>query len=311
MISPQRDSRGDAGLAATVLTWAAAFPAIRVGLDGYTPWALGLLRLAAASATLGLVAAVFRPGLPHRRHWPRLVVCGLVGQTLYQLFLMIGEVSVPPGTASVLIATAPIFSVVAAAVLLRERLGPHWRGFLLAFAGAVVAGASLGLGGGAAALIVVAAAACQGLYHVAVKPVAEQLGALAATTWSVWAGCLLGLPALPALLSDAATASRSSTLAAVFLGVVPSGLGYLAWSDALARTTITRSTVALYLVPGVAMLLSWAWLRDPPTVLAVIGGLLAIGGVTLVRRQPSPPAPRSVPSQGARPAPIRDPERRP
>lgn len=282
-----------------MLTWAAAFPAIKVGLDDYAPWALGLLRLGTASVVLAIVGVVVRPRMPHRRYWPRLALCGLLGQTLYQGFLMVGELSVPPGTASVLITTAPLFSVLTAAILLRERLGKRWRGFLLAFAGAVMAGASLGLGGGAAALIVLAAAVCQGLYHVAVKPLAEQLGAVTATMWSLWAGSLLALPALPTLISNAAAASWNSTLAAVFLGVVPSALGFLAWSDALARTSVARSTVALYLVPAVVMILSWLWLGQPPAVLAVLGGALAIGGVILVRRQPAAPAPEAAATASA------------
>jgi drug/metabolite transporter (DMT)-like permease len=289
-----RDLRGDAGLAVTVLTWAMAFPAIRVGLEGYSPWALGLLRLLAASAVFLLVVVVVRPRLPAWRQWGRVVLCGLLGQTLYQGLLMSGEVSVPAGTASVLIATAPIFSVAAAAVLLRERIGRRWRGLVLAFVGAALVGTSQGIGGGAAALIVLAAAVCQGLYHVAVKPLAEQLGALAATLWSVWAGTLLALPALPALSSDAATAPVGSTVAAVFLGVVPTALGYLVWSDALARTGIARGTVALYLVPVVAIVLSWLWLGEQPAVLALIGGVLAVGGVILVRREPSSAPPPSA-----------------
>lgn len=296
------DLRGDAGLAATVLTWAMAFPAIRIGLDGYSPWALGLFRMLAASAVLLLVVAVVRPRLPRRAQWGRVVVCGLLGQTLYQGLLMTGEVSVPAGTASVLIATAPVFSVLAAAVLLRERVGRRWPGFLLAFAGAAVVGGSLGVGGGAAALIVLGAAVCQGLYHVAVKPLAEELGALSATMWSVWAGTFLALPALPALLADLPDAPTGATAAAVFLGIVPSALGYLAWSDAVSRTTIARSTVALYLVPVVAMALAWVWLGERPTVSAVLGGALAVAGVVLVRRTGQ--AGRAVYASAPHPTPI-------
>ncbi len=69
------DRVGDAALAVTVLTWASAFPAIRVGLDGYGPWALALLRLLVASAVLGAVALFAGLRLPpgrrgHGSSWP-------------------------------------------------------------------------------------------------------------------------------------------------------------------------------------------------------------------------------------------------
>jgi drug/metabolite transporter (DMT)-like permease len=43
--------------------------------------------------------------------------------------------------------------------------------------------------------------------------------------------------------------------------------------------------VALYLVPVVALLLAWVWLGERPAPLAVAGGVVAIIGVIVVRRQ--------------------------
>ena len=274
----------DGALAVTVVTWASAFPAIRVGLDGYGPWALALLRLLIASACLVPVALAVRlRGLP-RRHWPRVVVAGLLGQTLYQGLLMTGERSVPAGTASLLVATAPIFSVLGAAVLLKERVGRRWQGMAVAFTGAVLVAVSLGVGGGLAALVVLAAALCQGAFHVVVKPLAESIGAVAATAWTTWAGMVLLLQAAPRLVAQAPDAGAGATLSALYLGVVPSAIGFLTWTYAVARTSIARATVSLYLVPVVAVSLAWVWLGERPAVLAVAGGALAVLGVVLVRR---------------------------
>src|SRR5215471_15980875 len=109
-----RGRQGGLALGVTILTWASAFPAIRLGLDGYGPWALGLLRLSIASLVLAGVAAVVGIRRPLPAMWPRVLLAGLLGQTLYQGLLMTGERSVPAGTASILIATAPLFSVAAA-----------------------------------------------------------------------------------------------------------------------------------------------------------------------------------------------------
>ena len=278
-------SQGDLALAATVVAWACAFPAIRVGLVGYSPWALGLLRLAFASLTFAVLAAFVRIKLPPRAAWPRVVLAGLLGQTLYQGLLMTGELTVAAGTASILIATAPLFSVAAAALLLGESMRGRWTGIVVAFAGTVLVGASLGLGASTAGLFVLAAALCQGLYHVVVKPLTESVGALSATAWSVWVGAAMATVGLPALRVDAGGAPTSSLWAAAFLGVVPSALGYLAWSLAVSSTTIARSTSALYLVPVVALVLAWVWLGERPSPLAVAGGALAVLGVTLARRR--------------------------
>jgi drug/metabolite transporter (DMT)-like permease len=149
---------------------------------------------------------------------------------------------------------------------------------------------------------VLGAAACQGLYHVVIKPLAESIGAFAATAWSVWAGALLAVPGLPGLVDDLGTASTASVGSLISLGLIPSALGYLAWSVAVARVPIAQSTVALYLVPVVALFLSWLLLGEHPTPLALAGGALAVGGVILVQRRPADLPDPSHPTDSSDPA---------
>ena len=51
-------------LGVTVLAWASAFPAIRVGLDTFGPLQLGALRFAVAALPAAFFLAVTRPPLP-------------------------------------------------------------------------------------------------------------------------------------------------------------------------------------------------------------------------------------------------------
>jgi drug/metabolite transporter (DMT)-like permease len=277
-------SVGSLCVGVTVVTWACAFPAIQVGLRSFGAPELGLGRLVVASVALVAIAAWARPPVPPRRLWGRVALCGLLGQAMYQLLNMLGETRVPAGTASILIATAPLFSVLGAAVLLGESARGRWAGMLLALAGAVLVGLSNRVGGGSYALIVLGAAACQGLYHVLVKPLSEAVGGFASAAWSLWAGALFALPAIPWLIGELPSANAASLGALAFLGFVPSAVGYVTWSAALTRAPIAHTTSALYLVPIVALGVSWVWLGERPSALALIGGAIAIAGVVLVRR---------------------------
>src|ERR1700677_871020 len=181
--------------AVTVVLWASAFPAISVAVRGLGPGGLAGARLAVASAALALVAPVLGVRRPRARDLPLIALCGLAGMTGYQLLLNTGERVVPAGTASLLVATAPVYASVLAVVFLGERPGRRrWAGSAVALAGTAVIAVSHGLGFGASALIVLAAAVLQGIFHTAQKPLLARYPSFEVTAYAMWAGTVFVLP---------------------------------------------------------------------------------------------------------------------
>ena len=122
-----------------------------------------MARLAVASAVLALAAPLMGVRRPKRGDLPLIALCGLAGMTGYQLLLNAGERVVPAGTASLLVATAPVYASLLAVAFLGERsTRRRWAGSAVALAGTALIAASHGLGFGASALIVLAAAVLQG-----------------------------------------------------------------------------------------------------------------------------------------------------
>jgi drug/metabolite transporter (DMT)-like permease len=72
----------------------------------------------------------------------------------------------------------------------------------------------------------------------------------------------------------------------VYLGLVPTAIGFSTWAYALARTDAGTLGSMTYLVPPIAVLLGWLLLGEVPPLLAVPGGLLCLAGVGLVRLRP-------------------------
>lgn len=274
-------------LVVTVVLWASAFPAIRVGLDGYGVAGLSVVRLAVASLALALIAPVLKVRRPRRRDLPLIGLCGATGMAAYQLLLNWGEVHVPAGTASLLIAVAPVFSVLLATAFLGERLS--WR--TAAGSAVAVSGAALiALSGGDAhysrgAWIVLAAAVVQGVYHFATKPLLARYTSVEVACYAMWAGTLLLLPLVPAAIRGLRVAPVGATGAALFLGLLPSALGFVTWGYAVARQTVTAATAALYLVPVVAIAVAYVWLGETPRPVALVGGAISIAGVILINRR--------------------------
>jgi drug/metabolite transporter (DMT)-like permease len=300
--------------AGTVLLWASAFPAIAVAVRGLGPAGLAVARLVVASAALAAAAPFLGVRRPRPRDLPLIALCGLAGMTGYQLLLNAGERVVPAGTASLLVATAPVYASLLAAAFLGERLGRRWwAGSAVALAGTAAIAASRGLGFGGSALVVLAAAVLQGIYHTASKPLLARYTGFEVTAYAMWAGTVFILPwagSLVRALSTAGGPPIGPTIdgaigAAVFLGVAPSALGFVLWAYAMARMPVGRITTSLYLVPAAAIVISLAWLGQVPRPAELGGGAVALAGVVLAGSGPRRPREAREVAEAGEPASVR------
>lgn len=278
-------------LGVTVLIWASAFAAIRAGLEGYAPGHLALLRFLVGSALLAVYAFSTRMPLPARRDLPAVLLGGFLGFTVYHTGLAFGEVTVEAGSASLIIASVPVFTALLAAAFLGERAGLWgWIGTAVSFSG--VALISAGEGGGfgidPGALPILLAAVSESLFFVFQKPYLARYGSLRFTTYAIWAGTLVMLVFLPGLPGAVGEAPLGATLSVVYLGIFPTVIAYLALGYAFARMPASNATSFLYLVPGLAFVIAWVWLGEVPTPLTVIGGVITLSGVVLVNARYRP-----------------------
>jgi drug/metabolite transporter (DMT)-like permease len=272
-----------AGLGVVVL-WASAFPAIRVAAPGLGVIGLSFIRLAVAALALLVVAPFAGVRAPERRHALLLGASAFFGMTAYQVLLNAGELHVPAGPASIVVACAPLVSVAIAALALDERLTvAKVAGSSVAIAGVVVvclsrSGASVT----SALLIVVGAAVVQGIYHPLTKPLLRTRSALEVATYAMVAGAVMAMPLLPWGWSQLVSAPASAWASAVYLALVPSALGFVLWGYAMANLPVATSTALLYLVPPVAVLIAFVWLGEVPHAGELLGGLVVFAGVVLV-----------------------------
>jgi drug/metabolite transporter (DMT)-like permease len=295
-------ARAIAAIAITIVLWASAYPAIRVGLRAFSPGQLAAIRFLTASLVFAIYLGLKRPRMPRGAHLVRISLGGVLGITLYNLLLNTGELTVSAGAASFLINCMPVFAAMLAAAFLGERLRiVGWLGIGVSFAGVamIAIGDSRGLHFGRGSLLVLGAALCSAMMGLLQKPLLRDYDPVALTACLMASGELFLLPYLPAALHVAMRQeARPALLAALFLGIGPAALGYLAWSIALESFTLSVTVSLLYLIPPVAVGISYVWIQEKTTLFTLFGGLVTIAGVVLLSRygRPVAPAQAAVPA---------------
>jgi drug/metabolite transporter (DMT)-like permease len=289
-----------AAVGVTLVLWASAFVAIRHLGHDFSPGALTLGRVAVASVILGVVAVGRGLVRPTAREWASIVAIGVLWFGVYNIALNEGEQRIDAGTAAMLIQISPILIAALAAAFLGERFTRTLAlGLALAFGGVVLIGTGTSSGGDRDVLGVVLCLVSALVYSVSLilqKPLVARLPAVQVTWLACTTGAVACLPFTGQLVGEAADAPTSSLVWMLYLGVFPTAIAFTTYAYALRHMSASSLGVTTYLVPPITIVLGLVFLGEAPPAMAYAGGILALLGVALARRQPRKPAPAVVPT---------------
>jgi drug/metabolite transporter (DMT)-like permease len=275
----------------TVTLWGSAFVGIRAAGVAFSPGSLALARLVVSCVILGAVARVRRDPLPRRRDLAQIAVYGLLWLAVYSTVLNAAERIVDAGTAALLVNVGPIVVAILAGIFLGEGFPPRlFAGCAIAFAGCALIGFATTHSRTGAVLGIVLLGVAVLAYSTAIvvqKPVLARVPPFQVTFIGVVAATIACLPFAPSLVYEVAKAGAGAIAWTVYLGAFPTAVGFATWGYALRRTNAGQLGTLTYLAPVVAVLLSWALLRETPPLLAIFGGVLSLAGVYVARRSPA------------------------
>lgn len=273
--------------------WGGSFFFFKVLVAELPPFTVVLGRVGIAALALNLLLFARRDPLDLApRFWGRILVLGLINNVIPFSLIAFGETRITSGSAAILNATTPIFTILIAHFFTAdEKLTvPKGLGVLAGFLGvAVLTGpeALSGFGrgnlvGDGACLLAALVYGLGALYGRRFKGISP----LKIATGQVTASTLILLP-LAGLVDRPWTLAMPSTgawMALLALALLSTALAYLLYFRILAVAGATNLVLATFLLPASALMLGALFLDEAVTLNALTGmaligmGLAAIDG---------------------------------
>lgn len=283
---------------ATVTLWGASFPLSKAALATVGPTSLAFLRWAiSAGVLIGWVSwsqrGQARPGAARillHHEWRAVAWMGLIGIAAYYWLQNTAMRYTTAINAGMLSNLTPLFTVLIATFMLREKLRlVEWIAAGAAFAGALLVSQGSGhlmLGGAGLTgdLLMVIAGLLGAIYSIDGKRLAENYSATVITMLVATIGALFLLPLalLEGLRLDLPLPIWVNLL---LLGLGAGALANLWWLKILARMKASRAALILFLIPVISTALSVVILNEPITPTIIMGAILVLAGVMAVQRR--------------------------
>jgi drug/metabolite transporter (DMT)-like permease len=266
--------------------WGGSFFFAEIALESLPPLTIVTLRVGLAAITLWLVVLALKLPIPNSPPiWIAFFTMGLLNNVLPFSLIVWGQSQISSGLAAILNATAPLFGVIVAGILLRDESATPLKitGVVIGFAGVIVMMdlSSIATSSLLAQLAILAAAlsyACASVYGRRFK--ATGLNPILVAAGQVTGSTLLLLPiALWVDGNDHYANVPSQVWAAIIsLAVFSTAAAYILYFKLLASAGATNILLVTLLVPVSAILLGWLFLEESLQTPHIIGmAMIALG----------------------------------
>ena len=273
--------------AGVALIWGSSYLLIDISLEALAPLAITWIRAVLGFAVLVAFPIARRP--VDRADWWRIVVLGMTWVTVPFILFPIAQQHIDSALAGMLNAPIPIYSATIAVVLLRRL--PGFRqivGIALGLVGAISIGlpavrdSASGLWG---VILVVIATLLYGLSINLAVPLQQRYGAPAVVMRALAVSAVVTMPLGVIGLADSEW-KTASILAVTVLGILNTGIAFVIMASFVGRVGPTRGSVAVYLLPIVAMALGVIFRDEIVLPVQLAGtGLVLLGAWLSSRRE--------------------------
>ena len=281
----------DALLVLMATIWAVNFSVVKYATGILSPLALTGLRVVIAAVVLLTIAFLQKKPWPPRRDIVALMMLGVIGNGLYQIFFIEGLSRTKVANAVLIVASSP------ALVALVSR----WKGIervrhrTLAGVALSICGVALVVYGSSRSdhstatligtLLVFCGVIMWTAFTVFVQPLAVRVNPIQLSALTMSGGCLPLFIATPRAImaTNWDTVRWPFWVALAYASVVSMGIAYLFWYRGLRVLGPTRTSIYGNLQPVIAIIVAWIFLNESPTIWQGVGTGTIMTGIYLTR----------------------------
>jgi drug/metabolite transporter (DMT)-like permease len=271
--------------------WGVNFSVVKFATELMQPLAFTGLRVMLAAVVLLALAFTRKHKLPSRRDILSLIVLGMLGNGIYQLFFVEGISRTRVGNAALVVAATPALIAITSRVRGVDRVNRKvLAGIALSLVGVgiVVLGSAQSAKGTPTFLgtmLVFCGTLCWTAFTVLLQPFARRLDPIHLSAFTMTGGTLPLFIATSASIAstDFTQFGFAAWGSVIYASVLSMGLAYLFWYRGLRVLGPTRTAVYSNLQPVVAILVAWMFLNETPTGWQGVGAGTIITGLFLTR----------------------------
>lgn len=267
------------------IVWGSTYAVTHLFLPTDRPLFAGVMRI----LPVGLLMLAWHRRFPRGSWWWRSLLLGTLTTGLFVALLFVAAVRLPSGLGSTMTAVAPLITMALAWAFLRERsTAATVVASLVGALGVLLLVLEGGYPGGVdlvGVLASVGAVTSASTGFVLTKRWATDERVIVVTTWQLVAGGLVLLPFALLIEGPPPQLDASGWLALAYLGLIGSGVAYVAWFQGLASMSAGAVAVIGLLNPVAGTLLGVVLLGEPFGPVHLLGTGLVLGSVVLAQPQ--------------------------
>lgn len=119
-------------------------------------------------------------------------------------------------------------------------------------------------------------------FFVFQKPLLSKYSAVEFTAYVTWTGTIPFLFFSPGFIETVKTATLSANLSIIYIGLFPATIAYVSWAVALSNGKASSVSSVMYSEPVFAIIIAWLFLKELPSLLSTIGGVIAVSSIIIV-----------------------------